>query len=72
MFGVDWLPNDLAPVLRPNLLIFFSPVQVGVYACGGCEARRLLDSVDEDKIFVKLDFANSFNCLHRGHMHRNS
>ena len=68
-FGVEWLPNVLAPMLRPNMLIFFSPVQAGVGVSGGCEAavhaaRRFLDSMDEDRIFVKLDFANVFNCLH--------
>ena len=72
-FGVDWPPNVLAPMLRPNLLFFFSPVQVGVGVSGGCEvavhaARRFLDSMDEDQIFVKLDFAKAFNCLHRDHM----
>ena len=40
---------------------------------GGCEAavhavRRFPDSMDEDQIFVKLKFANAFNCLHRDHM----
>ena len=72
-FGVDWPPNVLAPMLRQNLLIFFNRVQVGVGVSGGYEAavyaaRRFLDSMDEDEIFVKLDFANAFNCLHRDHM----
>ena len=52
-----------------KLVDFFSPVQVGVCVSGGCEAavhaaRRYLDSMDEDPIFIKLDFANAFNCLH--------
>ena len=45
-------------------------MQVVVGMSGGCEAamnaaRRFLDSMDEDQIFVKLDFANAFNCLQR-------
>ena len=48
-------------------------MQVGVVVYGGCEAvvhaaRRFVDSMDEDKIFVKLDFANAFNYLYRDHM----
>ena len=55
-----------------KLVDCFSPVQVGVGVSSGCEAavhaaRRFLDSMDEDQLFVKLDFANAFNCLHRDH-----
>ena len=60
-------------MLRTNLIICFSPVQVGVVVSGGCQAAvhavlRFLDGIDEDQIFVKLDFANAFNCLQRDHM----
>ena len=48
-------------------------MQVGVGVSGGCQAAvhavlRFLDGIDEDQIFVKLDFANAFNCLQRDHM----
>ena len=48
-------------------------MQVGDGVSVGCEAAvhaacRFLDSMNEDQIFVKLDFANAFNCLHRDHM----
>ena len=56
-----------------KLVDFFSPVQVSVGDSWGYEAavhaaRRFVDSMDEDKIFVKRDFANAFNCLHRDHL----
>ena len=56
-----------------KLVNFFSPVQVGVGVSVVCEAAvhaalRFLDGMDEDQIFVKLDFANAFNCLQRDHM----
>jgi hypothetical protein len=49
------------------------PRQLGVGTAGGCEAaihaaRRFLESMPEDHIFVKLDFSNAFNCLHRWDM----
>ena len=53
-----------------KLPAFFSPVQLGVGVPGGCEAavhacRQYLDNLPDDKIIVKLDFSNAFNCLHR-------
>ena len=49
---------------------YFSPHQLGVGTAGGCEAaihatRRYLDSLEEGKVLVKLDFTNAFNCLQR-------
>ena len=71
-FGVDLLPNMLAPMLQPNLLIF-QPCACRCWCVWGlrssCDAaRRFVDSMDGDQIFVKLDFANAFNCLHGDHM----
>jgi len=42
---------------------------------GGCEtaihsARRYLETLPSDHIFVKLDFSNAFNSLHQSDMLR--
>ena len=46
------------------------PTQVGVGVSGGAEAvvnaiRRLLSSLPDNHVFVKLDFSNAFNSVRR-------
>ena len=46
------------------------PIQVGVGVAGGAEAavhatRRLLQTLPDDHVFVKLDFSNAFNSIRR-------
>jgi hypothetical protein len=46
---------------------------VGVGEAGGCEAaahaaRGFLYKMDDESIFVKLDFSNAFNSLYRDQM----
>src|SRR6218665_3435534 len=55
---------------REVRFFFFAPLQVGVAVPGGGEAaihasRSFVTNMTEDKIFVKLDFANAFNTLRR-------
>src|SRR6218665_2563626 len=54
--------NKLAP--------FFAPLQVGIATPAGCEAavhaaRKYVTAMPQDHVFVKLDFSNAFNSLHR-------
>ena len=56
-----------------KLAEFFTPVHVRVGIPGGCEAAVhaiwwFIKNMGADGVQVKLDFANSFNCLHRDHM----
>ena len=56
-----------------RLATYFSPRQLLVGTPGGCEAavhasRRFLHSLNDEKVFVKLDFSNAFNSLHRQDM----
>ena len=56
-----------------RLSSYFSPRQLGVGIRGGCEAavhsaRRFLESLQPGHVFVKLDFSNAFNSLHRSEM----
>jgi hypothetical protein len=58
-----------------RLVSYFSPKQLGVGLSGGCEAavhsaRRFLDAMPPNHVFVKLDFHNAFNSLHRSDMLR--
>jgi len=53
------------PIISPLL----SPLQLGVGIAGGSEgavhaARRFVNSMGLNKVFVKLDFSNAFNSLH--------
>ena len=53
-----------------KLVDFVSALYKSRWGSGGCEAavhaaRRFVDSMGEEQVFVKLDFANAFNCLHR-------
>ena len=46
------------------------PVQVGVGVSGGAEAavhpvRRFVETLEDDNVLVKLDFANAFNTIRR-------
>ena len=52
---------------------YFSPRQVGIGVPGGYEApvhavRRFMEGMRGDYVVVKLDFSNTFNCLHRDFM----
>ena len=52
---------------------YFQPHQLGVGTLGGCEAaihsaRRSLEALPSGHVFVKLDFTNAFNSLHRHDM----
>src|SRR6218665_3822522 len=54
--------NKLAP--------FFAPLQVCIATPAGCEAavhaaRKYVTAMPQDHVFVKLDFSNAFNSLHR-------
>ena len=60
-------------LVRQDARSFFWPAQVGVAVPGGAEkaihtvrawVRRHKDSTD--KVLVKLDFTNAFNCVDRG------
>jgi hypothetical protein len=56
-----------------KIMSYLSPRQVGVGVPGGCEAaihaaRRYLEDMPQDKVLIKLDFANAFNSLHRWDM----
>ena len=56
-----------------RLMSYFYPHQLGVGIPGGCEAaihsaRRYLQALPTDHVLVKLDFTNTFNCLHRQDM----
>ena len=49
---------------------YLSPIQLGVGVPGGAEAalhclRRYVNTMADDEIIVKLDFANAFNTLRR-------
>ena len=53
-----------------TLADYFTPFQLGVEVLGGCQGtvhatRRFLYNVSDDYIIAKLDFTNTFNCLHR-------
>jgi hypothetical protein len=48
----------------------FNPSQLGVGVPGGCEVaihatRRILESMPDDHVAVKIDFMNAFNCIRR-------
>ena len=52
---------------------YFTPTQFGVGVSGGCEAvvhatRRFIESMPNDFVIAKLDFANAFNNIHRDAM----
>ena len=52
---------------------YFNPHELGVGIEGGCEAtihsvRRFLQFMPADNVFVKLDFSDAFNNLHRTDM----
>ena len=56
-----------------RLKAYFRPFQLGVGTPGGCEAaihsaRRYLEALPPGHVFVKLDFTNAFNSLHRHDM----
>ena len=56
--GASWLSS------------YLSPRQLGVGVPGRCEAaihsaRRYLETLPPDHVFVKLDYSNAFNSLHR-------
>ena len=49
---------------------YLSPIQLGVEVPGGTEAavhslQRYVNTMADDDIIVKLDFANAFNTLRR-------
>ena len=53
-----------------KLVDYFSPTQLGVGIPVGCEAavhanRRFIESMPDDFVVAKCDFANAFNSLHR-------
>ena len=53
-----------------KLASFFAPLQVGIATPAGCEAavhaaRKYVSAMPQDHVFVKLDFSNAFNSLHR-------
>ena len=76
MVGYVWrrLAAKCASVHAPKILAdYFIPLQLGVLGLGGCgaavhAARRFTSDMPPDNIFVKLDFSNTFNCLHRDFM----
>ena len=52
---------------------YFYPHQLGIGTPGGCEAavhsaRRFIEALPQDHVFVKLDFTNAFNSIHRRDM----
>jgi len=52
---------------------YFYPHQLGIGTPGGCEAavhsaRRFIEVLPQNHVFVKLDFTNAFNSLHRHDM----
>ena len=56
-----------------NLKSYFHPHQLGVGISGGCEAaihsaRRHLEAMPTDYVWVKPHFTNAFNSLHRHDM----
>jgi len=56
-----------------RLSSYLSPRQLGVGVPGACEAaihsaRRYLETIPFDHVFVKLDFSNAFNSLNRSDM----
>jgi len=49
---------------------FLSPLQIGAGIKGGCDAaihaaRRFVQNMGPDDVFVKIDFCNAFNSIHR-------
>ena len=53
-----------------KLASFFAPPQVGIATPAGCEAAvhaatKYVTAMPQDHVFVKLDFSNAFNSVHR-------
>jgi len=53
-----------------KLALFFAPLQVSIATPAVCEAavhaaRKYVTTMPKDHVFVKLDFSNAFNSLHR-------
>ena len=60
--GLNPISQDLGEYLRPS--------QLGYASSGGCDAaahaaRHYLTSTNKNKVYLKLDIKNAFNCLNR-------
>ena len=72
----EWAAKCANACVIERVSAILYPVQVGVGVKGGAEAavhavRRFLDDMSDyyrDKVVVKLDFKNAFNCLRRDRM----